>query len=488
MRVPPRLSFRRPVVACAGILALAFVAAALRTAGTDWPLVGVAGAVAAAIVVVAGALPWARLPAGALLVLPVGCDAVIGLLRQAQGGSTSGYSALSILPVIWVGLVLGHREVAAIAACTTALFAVPVVLVGAPLYPGSSWRGVALCAVVAAIVGVGANRVIAEQRRQTGLAGRRAADLDRLVATQTAIATSPFDLDAVMQTIVEQALLVTGAAGAVVELPRGHELVYTAVAGTAAPYRGLRIAEATAISGEALRTRQVLTCDDSEHDPRVDRVACRRVGARSMIVVPLLHEGNAAGVLKVYAPTANAFEAEHARVLAVLASMIAAAIVRADLLDQLGQEAGTDALTGLANRRAWYRRLDEAVARARRSGTPLSVVLLDLDGFKQVNDEQGHAAGDRLLLTAAGRWTEVLRESDLLARLGGDEFGVVLEGADEAEAADVVGRLRDVVAASLSVSGGSATWDRQERLDELVERADRIMYLRKRAAAAPGGA
>jgi diguanylate cyclase (GGDEF)-like protein len=479
----PAAFLSHPVVPLAVILLLAFGTLGLRLDGTDWRLVATAAAVSALALAAAILLPWSRLPPALLLGVPVLCDVVIALMRHAQGGSTSGYGPLSILPVVWVGFVLSRRETAAITACTVALFVLPIVILGAPLYPSNGWRGVILWSIVCAMVGFGANRVTAEHRRATRAAAARATGLATLVSTQEAIATTRSDLDAVLERVVQEARRLTGAAAAVVELPDGDDLVYRAVAGTASGYLGLRLAQDTAISGLALRTRRALVCEDSDLDPRVDRDACRRVGARSMIVVPLLDEGDVAGVLKVYSPVARAFEPEDAQLLSLLAGIIGTAVGRAELLRRLREEAITDELTGLPNRRAWYHDLELAVARSRRSGRPLSVVVLDLDHFKEINDRDGHVVGDRLLRTVAGEWSSVLRESDVLGRLGGDEFGVILEGADEVAAADLIDRLAGGSGNRHGASAGSATWDGEEDLTALVARADERMYERKRTRA-----
>ena len=470
----------RPALPAAAILVLAFASACLSLAGTDWLVFGVAGATGLAVVAAAWLVPWERVPLIALLAPPVGCDLVIALLRQAQGGSQSGYSPLVVLSVVWVGLTLRRREVAAITVCTAALFGIPMVVIGGTMYPHTGWRGVVLWTVVAAVVGTGAHRATAAHRRQAALAAARARELDELVATQTAIATSRFDLETVLATVVDEAQQLTGADAAIVELPDGDDLVYRAAGGVAEAHLGLRVAREGSLSGLALSTRRVLVCHDSEVDPRVDREACRRVGARSMIVVPLLHEDEAAGVLKVSSGRANAFEDRHAQLLAALGNLIAAALVRADLMHRLADQAITDELTGLANRRGWYRQLDLALARARRTHEPLSVVLLDLDGFKAVNDRRGHAAGDRLLRTVSGGWLAAVRLSDVLGRVGGDEFAVLLEGADAFAAEEIVARLEAALPAGQGVSAGIATWNGEETGEALVSRADARMYGRKR--------
>jgi diguanylate cyclase (GGDEF)-like protein len=469
-----------------GVLSLAFATSGLSTPGTHWRLVGLDAAFAVGLVGLAWVLGRLHARPEWLLLLPVGCDLAIAGLRQAQGGSTSGYSPLAILPVVWVGLVYGRRAVALLTIVTGAVFALPIALIGAPLYPDSGWRNAVLWVAVALVVGTAARQVMASQRRQTSLANRRASELDRLVDTQTTIATARFDVQAVLDTIVEEALALTGADGAVVELPEGDEMVYTAGAGAAARHLGVRLAQAGSMSGLALATRETLRCRDSELDPRVDRVATAAVGARSMIVVPLVHDSQAEGVLKVYSGVVDAFDDGHVRTLELLASMIAAALARAALMQKLSEQAGTDELTGLMNRREWDGRLHQALARSRRSGVPLSVVLLDVDGLKQVNDRDGHAAGDEYLRAVSDAWAGVLRETDALGRLGGDEFAVLLEGADELAARDTLRRLERSLAAGHRASAGVATWRAGEDAAALVARADASMYEAKRVAHARG--
>src|SRR5258708_2878796 len=111
-----------------------------------------------------------------------------------------------------------------------------------------------------------------------------------------------------------------------------------------------------------------------------------------------------------------------------------------------------DPLTGAANRRAWDEEIERATARARRDGTPMSVAILDLDGFKEYNDDWGHLMGDRLLQVFAERWREDLREVDFLARYGGAEFAVLFHGATLAEASAVLERLRTTMPSAQTFS------------------------------------
>jgi diguanylate cyclase (GGDEF)-like protein len=143
----------------------------------------------------------------------------------------------------------------------------------------------------------------------------------------------------------------------------------------------------------------------------------------------------------------------------------------------LRRAAGTDPLTGLANRRAWEDGADRLLAAAGRTGEPVTVAVLDLDGFKAVNDTGGHAAGDALLRSLAASWRGELRRSDLLGRLGGDEFGLCLPGSDHATTAELLGRLHAVSAGAWSA--GTATARPGEALSEVLARADAALYRQK---------
>src|SRR5204863_10055705 len=136
-----------------------------------------------------------------------------------------------------------------------------------------------------------------------------------------------------------------------------------------------------------------------------------------------------------------------ARVRSLLDALAAAAELafsRADELDHMRRMVHTDQLTGLPNRRALEEQLPRELARARREGGSLALAMLDLDHFKNFNDQHGHLAGDRLLERAAALWQQALRPYDILARFGGEEFMVILPGCTLGAATTIVERLRAV--------------------------------------------
>jgi len=152
---------------------------------------------------------------------------------------------------------------------------------------------------------------------------------------------------------------------------------------------------------------------------------------------------------------------------------------RQRLQRELVHMAHHDALTGVANRRLFEQELSRELARAKRNGTSLCLLALDLDHFKVYNDQRGHVAGDRLLKATASAWSEVLRSADLLARVGGDEFVALLPDCMPEEAVQVAQRLTGSVPLGQTSSTGIACWDGRESAESLLGRADKYMYAGK---------
>jgi diguanylate cyclase (GGDEF)-like protein len=151
---------------------------------------------------------------------------------------------------------------------------------------------------------------------------------------------------------------------------------------------------------------------------------------------------------------------------------------------ELARASRTDHLTGCLNRRGFHEHTQAELARAFRSGDPVTLVLVDLDDFKAVNDAHGHAAGDELLCWVVERLRAGLRPSDAAGRLGGDEFALLLPGIDTDAARPVVERLRSVLAERTSASFGVAAHPAHADAEALLAHADAELYVEKRKRAA----
>ncbi len=261
-----------------------------------------------------------------------------------------------------------------------------------------------------------------------------------IIRTQTEIAASDLDLATVMQLIAERSMELTSATAGVIEIAEGDHMAYKVTCGEATPYLGLKVPIKGSLSGLCLRQGEILRSDDTSVDPRADAETCRRVSAASMICVPLSHRSEAIGTLKVYSSKTHHFDDRDTEALALLSGLIGAQMAHVSSFEVEMHDSRHDSLTGLLNRRAYEERLAIETARARRYDYPLSLCLLDLDGFKAINDLLGHPAGDDVLRKVAAAIDEQ-RLADDTFRLGGDEFAVLMPQTTAAQAASAAQRL-----------------------------------------------
>ncbi|HWH14797.1 MAG TPA: diguanylate cyclase [Miltoncostaeaceae bacterium] len=232
---------------------------------------------------------------------------------------------------------------------------------------------------------------------------------------------------------------------------------------------------------------EALSGDPAVAEVRRTRAAARvvdRATGRARVAAPVNVAGTLWGVL---ACGADAVPAEAGERLADVGRLVGMGIAQARIRAELEARASEDPLTGLANHRVFHERLAEEVGRAARTGDALALVVLDLDHFKQVNDRNGHPAGDAVLVELARRLRVQARGGDVLARVGGEEFAWLLPGCDGPAALRRAEDLRGVVARSpfpaagaLTISAGVSTLADAGDAAEMVARADQALYWAKR--------
>lgn len=209
--------------------------------------------------------------------------------------------------------------------------------------------------------------------------------------------------------------------------------------------------------------------------------------SRSVILVPLSTMSNDFGWLVVFSPRDRAEDAE-LDFLKLFAKQIELAITIADLFEAVKSQAVTDSLTTLYNRRYFEEALDKEFIRSQRMSQPFTVIALDLDYLKQINDKYGHSYGDLAITAVADVLKKNARSIDIAARMGGEEFNVLLPGVDSSGGLIAAERIRTAIEeceleqiGKITASIGVATYiEHSDKIDELLEIADQAMYAAKR--------
>lgn len=193
---------------------------------------------------------------------------------------------------------------------------------------------------------------------------------------------------------------------------------------------------------------------------------------RTLLALPVIAEGAAREVLLLADRRPKAVTTDEIELLEMLCAQAGSALRVAGLVRELRTQAASDPLTGLGHHKTFHTKL------RRLRGRRMAVLLLDLDGFKQVNDTHGHQAGDRLLREVAASLSDALRRGDELFRIGGDEFAALLRVQSEAEAMDAAERLVAAAAelGDVTVSIGVAMCEDDEPVESVLGRADRALY------------
>jgi diguanylate cyclase (GGDEF)-like protein len=310
-----------------------------------------------------------------------------------------------------------------------------------------------------------------------------------LLAAQTA------DADAVLEQVLRSAVnLLDGGSGSLYRWDRAAGML-RCVRNWQVPSRDVTpdLRPGEGLAGQTFaRSAPVIVNDYStwELGMNTGRVG----GMRAGLGVPLIRQGICLGVLlvRVYQDEqARPFDLDDARLATLFGDQVAAALLTADAFEQHRYAVLHDSLTGLPNRILLADRVQQAILAAKREGTALTVLAMDLDRFKDVNDTFGHAAGDTVLREVGARLGSVLRTSDTVARMGGDEFAVLLPATGQEGSAQIARALIEAIkqpftqdghVVEIGLSIGAAIFpEHGEDADTLLRHADMAMYVAKRA-------
>jgi diguanylate cyclase (GGDEF)-like protein len=243
---------------------------------------------------------------------------------------------------------------------------------------------------------------------------------------------------------------------------------------------------------ETLRKGEQFVVEDMSNHPLYDDMSLQWKG--SIIGIPLKFNNAIVGVMNLSRSTIGGFNRSEIRLLGLLADQAAVAISNARLHKQVTEQANTDSITGLPNRRALDERLQEEVRYARRIKSQFAVVMMDLDGFKNVNDTLGHAVGDEVLNSTFNYLAGKMRADDFLARYGGDELTLIMRNSGTDAAASVTNKIIELMAGyifsantmhrhdiKLGITAGIAIYPiHATNAGDLLRAADAALYQAKR--------
>jgi len=333
--------------------------------------------------------------------------------------------------------------------------------------------------------------VIADNGNLLTVIQRQAAELDALKGI-TLNLTSNLDLQAVLDGVVKEAMqLVKDAQDAHIYLFQDEKLIFGASLKTDSE-KNIQYTEPRpdGLTRTVALEKKMIIVEDMMNHPLYASVP--KTWRGSIIGIPLKMDTRVVGVMNLARTRTGEFSQSEIRLLTILADQAAIAIKNAHLHAAATQQARSDSLTNLPNRRALDEHLEEEIKRSKRSGIPFSVVMMDLDGFKIINDTFGHEVGDEVLQVISSSFQKALRATDFLARYGGDEMTIILPETDWPQVLIVTDKIQNELRQlvfkmpsgeqfSLSVTGGVAIYPRHATESAgLLRTADEALYRAKR--------
>jgi diguanylate cyclase (GGDEF)-like protein len=308
--------------------------------------------------------------------------------------------------------------------------------------------------------------------------------------------SSSLDLQDVLAMLLDRVARLTGATGtAVSRWDRDRDVLVTLVHqshGTSSLAEDGVVEyamDAFPSSASVLRTQRPvqIRASNPRDDPH-ERALIQGLGFKSLLMLALVARGETIGLMEIADINDRPFTPQDVEFCQAVCDVVATSMHNAMLYERARELALRDQLTGLYNRRFFDESLTDALARGRRAGSSVALLVIDLDGLKQINDSGGHVAGDVALRSAAEALRQCVRAGDLPCRLGGDEFAVILPGADAAAAMLVAERaqhtLHQLSEGRYSFSGGITVDVADHPPHELYRRADDAAYRAKQSGGA----
>ncbi|MEW5700747.1 MAG: sensor domain-containing diguanylate cyclase [Candidatus Zixiibacteriota bacterium] len=434
-----------------GTLLFSFASGGQPTLGgtAGWALAGLYAAVFA----VPGALVWWRgwrFPSYFWPLFLVDTIAIAALVHMT-GGPDSSYFVLyyALVPFVAFHMRIGSGLIAA-GLVTVAYVGVCIGHSGVGRLPDVAFRTIILWALTTALglagrfAGVFAGRLLNAMDKlneRTSELERTHAQLETIYETSRSLAEL-MSVDNVIQRVLTIANRVLNYP--VCEILTWHQstrdfrLQGRVEGGCTQQFRNPQAVELNDVFRQAIATAQAVRIVDHY----TGRVVLDGTARRSQLVVPMVSEGRVVGLLNAESPRARAFSEHDQRVLSVLAASTAMALVNADLHRRMEELIIIDELTGVYNYRYFCTRLEDEKRRAARYGQPLSLIMVDIDWFKELNDRHGHQAGNLALRRMAWTIGACIRDVDILARYGGEEFMIILPQTGVREAKAIAERIR----------------------------------------------
>lgn len=247
----------------------------------------------------------------------------------------------------------------------------------------------------------------------------------------------------------------------------------------------------------SVRSRQIIDVGDIDtHQKPIIKKSQRPFTenyiTKNCLIVPLVCQYRVVGVLNLADKTnPTAFGKEDIALIELFSQLVGASIGNVKLFEKTQRQATTDGLTGLVNHKTFYEMLEKELWRSRRYGGRISLVMIDVDNLKKINDTYGHRTGDKALRQISTKIKQCIRQIDTAARYGGDEFAVILPNTALADALVVAERMVEAVGSStvhhdseeipLSISVGLGQYDSNTKPEDITSRSDQALYVAKQA-------